>query len=350
MSKLPRNVSAAYSILQQAIKAAREPGGSGQGIPKVSGAIKGFLHAWKSDPERKAELQRRARFVEERTGPGSPYHEARDAATRAAAPYIDEIDMDRPDGGKPWFPNPKVLLASSVLEPKKGGHIVAATLGQELDDLRVIREESTLPDSVKELIARWRDEAERVELEALELCADGCWYLAHPDAFETILRMNFGFCKAPQLPRVNALLDGIDQGAGDLVGWLEEQRQPQLDTPEGPKQNAEARPTEWIHGWRAIVEAVGIRETMPGASYEELRGKLAHLNKAYGGPIVQGRRGSQPLVERSKLFAWWNDLAEKVQSESDRQRDAEATASAQHPYGAHGVVASDLAGEVRRRP
>lgn len=119
---------------------------------------------------------------------------------------------------------------------------------------------------------------------------------------------------------------------------------------EGASQNAAVSPTGWIHGWRGIVDALGIEEAMPTERYQVLRRKIAILNRTFHGPIVIGRRGSQPLVERGKLLAWWNGLAEKVRSQSDRQRDAEATAGAQHPYGARGIVAPDLAGEVRYRP
>jgi len=102
-------------------------------------------------------------------------------------------------------------------------------------------------------------------------------------------------------------------------------------------------PLPMLTSWREILVALGLKNN------HEDQGKVSRLNKQYAGPICIPGRGAQPVVDKAKLIEWWNDLEAKVRGARDRSRDAKATAAAQHGYGRDGVVAPDLAGEVKRR-
>jgi hypothetical protein len=113
-----------------------------------------------------------------------------------------------------------------------------------------------------------------------------------------------------------------------------------LDTPS---------PKQLLHGWRAIDEALGLSQIYPNMNYDERRRKLAYLNRRLGGPIKAGGKGSQPVVTRSALIAWWNSLEEQVEGLKARIRDRQATLQSRHPYGRTAHVIPELSGHMRRR-
>jgi len=97
-------------------------------------------------------------------------------------------------------------------------------------------------------------------------------------------------------------------------GWLSEDAKfltasvrPHFPMVESGQQPAEPATTQLsvvgepillLRGWRDIVEILRLAETMPKATYSERRRRLAYLNRAYGGLIQIGKRGSQPVVDR----------------------------------------------------
>jgi len=181
-------------------------------MPEVYKTLQVFLDAWKSDPQRKAELDRRAGFVKEHTRPGTPYNDARAAATKAALPHVNNSHSRQP-----LFPTPRAMISSKVLQPRCGGRTLAEALGQERADLQHVLRESTLPAPVKRRIARWDKKAQAVESEARQLRADGCWYLTHPEYLQAGMKLAEGSSLATR-----ALLNAIGQAASALVGWFEE--------------------------------------------------------------------------------------------------------------------------------
>jgi hypothetical protein len=104
-----------------------------------------------------------------------------------------------------------------------------------------------------------------------------------------------------------------------------------------------------LHGWRAIEEALGLSQIYPNMNYDERRRKLAYLNRRFGGPIKAGGKGSQPVVNRSKLIEWWNSLEEHVERLEERIRDKKATMQSRHPYGRTSHVVPEIGGSVKRR-
>jgi len=91
----------------------------------------------------------------------------------------------------------------------------------------------------------------------------------------------------------------------------------------------------------------------PDMSYDERRRKLAYLNEHYGGPIKTGRKGGQPVVNRSELIAWWNSLETLVEKQAKDQKERALSKKEiernLHPYGRTARVAPDLGGSVKRR-
>jgi len=104
-----------------------------------------------------------------------------------------------------------------------------------------------------------------------------------------------------------------------------------------------------LHGWRAIDEALGLSRSYPEMSYDERRRKLAHLNDYYAGPIITGRKGSQPIVNRPELIAWWNSLEDQVEAQKARIHDKQETLRNLRPYGRTAQVVPDIGGSVKRR-
>ena len=208
MPKLPSKLKAAYSDFRGSIKAAKRRAGTSQGMPEVYKTLEVFLDAWNSDPQRKAELNRRARFVKRHTRPDSPYGNARAQAVKAALPYISDHQKRQS-----LFPTRWAMMSWKVLQPRHqyGGHALAEALGQERAALQRVLGESTLPAAVKKKIARWDKKAQAVESEARQLRADGCWYLTHPSGMKFAERF-----------ATKDLLNAIGQAATALVGWFEE--------------------------------------------------------------------------------------------------------------------------------
>jgi hypothetical protein len=117
---------------------------------------------------------------------------------------------------------------------------------------------------------------------------------------------------------------------------------------EGEKPDAQSA-KQLLHGWRAIDEALELSRSYPNMNYDERRRKLTYLNRRFGGPIKAGGKGSQPVVNRFELIAWWNSLEEQVEDQKARIRDKQATLQSRHPYGRAAQVAPDLGGSVKRR-
>ena len=88
-------------------------------------------------------------------------------------------------------------------------------------------------------------------------------------------------------------------------------------------------------------------------SYDERRRKLAHLNRRFGGPIKVAGKGSQPIVNRFELIAWWNSLETLVEKQAKDQKERALSKKEiernLRPYGRTARVAPDIGGSVKRR-
>jgi hypothetical protein len=104
-----------------------------------------------------------------------------------------------------------------------------------------------------------------------------------------------------------------------------------------------------LHGWRAIDEALGLSRSYPNMNYDERRRKLVYLNHRFDGPIKTGRKGSQPIVNRSDLIAWWNSLEDLAENQKARIRDKQATLQSRHTYGRSAHVVPEISGSMKRR-
>jgi len=102
-------------------------------------------------------------------------------------------------------------------------------------------------------------------------------------------------------------------------------------------------PVQWLTNWREILVALSMKDN------KEDQDKVKKLNKTYSGPIVIPKQGAQPKVDKLKLLEWGNGLEQKFRDEKQRQKDTQATAAAQHPYGQGGIVAPDISGGVKKR-
>jgi hypothetical protein len=117
---------------------------------------------------------------------------------------------------------------------------------------------------------------------------------------------------------------------------------------EGEKLDA-ACAKQLLHGWRAIDEALRLSQIYPSLKYDERRRKLLYLNNYYMGPIKVGTKGRQPVVNRSKLIAWWNSIEDLVENQKARIRDKQATLQSRHPYGRSAHVIPEIGGSLKRR-
>jgi hypothetical protein len=143
----------------------------------------------------------------------------------------------------------------------------------------------------------------------------------------------------PALPAASAQITQVpapDEGEGVMLTPT-----PAAVSPESIKQ--------LLHGWQAIVKALGLAQTYPGMKYEERRRKLVYLNRRFNGPIKSRGKGNQPVVNRSDLIAWWNSLEKQAEDAQARIRDKKATLQSHHRYGRTAQVAPDIGGSVRHR-
>ena len=104
-----------------------------------------------------------------------------------------------------------------------------------------------------------------------------------------------------------------------------------------------------LHGWRAIDDALGLSRSYPNMNYDERRRKLAYLNRRFDGPIKTVGKGSQPIVNRSDLIAWWNSLEDLAENQKARIRDKQATLQKRYPYSRAGHIVPEIGGSVKRR-
>jgi hypothetical protein len=98
----------------------------------------------------------------------------------------------------------------------------------------------------------------------------------------------------------------------------------------------------YLMNWREILDALGMN------CNDESRQRVREMNERYSGPIVVGRRGQQPKVEKTKLIEWWNNL--EIQWETGNSRTfAQDTVRPQHNYSRGGTVVPGIAGSVKER-
>jgi hypothetical protein len=157
--------------------------------------------------------------------------------------------------------------------------------------------------------------------------------LPMPDRLQEALRDELVAATVTTPPSTTAPPTGAQQDEGKMPG------------PQSAKQ--------LLHGWRAIDEALGLSRSYSDMSYDERRRKLVYLNNHYGGPIKTGGKGRQPIVNRSELILWWNDLETLVEKQAEDQKarilSEKETLRNLRPYGRTARVAPDLGGSVKRR-
>jgi hypothetical protein len=146
-------------------------------------------------------------------------------------------------------------------------------------------------------------------------------------------------------------------GAADKTRGLVEALAAQLKVPPGggrtPSRGvpldppAPAAPAEYLLSWRAILGAVGMKNTIAD------RQQLRTLNNKYEGPIIMPERGGQPKVDKGKLRPWWDGLesrwVEDRKEAEEKRRDREEATGERHSYGRNGEIVPDIGGHVKKR-
>jgi hypothetical protein len=99
-------------------------------------------------------------------------------------------------------------------------------------------------------------------------------------------------------------------------------------------------PCTLLTNWREITDALGLRH--------DEQDKAKSLNERYDGPIPKPKRGSQPVVDRDVLIAWWNGLAVQERELANQRRGAELSGES-YAHGKSGEVVPEISGEVKRR-
>jgi hypothetical protein len=102
-------------------------------------------------------------------------------------------------------------------------------------------------------------------------------------------------------------------------------------------------PAKLLLGWAQILDAVEHRNN------ETTRLQVRRLNMMHGGPIILGRQGQRPTVDKDKLLTWWNCLEERFQEARQKKQDTESTTQAQYRHGRDAIVAPEIGGHVKKR-
>ena len=201
MSRLPADLRF-YTDLRQAldaagITAAERDAGKGYRVPDIAVPLQAFLGVWNLDAERKAELSRRANLVRDRTGPGTPYAEAKARGKRALK----------------TLRAPEALVRAIVPGSWTQHHHLSASLAQERAILtRVLAVSPSQPPTLE----RWSKELLAIEAEAQLLRADGCWYMTHPEQLEALLTSGLGSSSGV------VVLTSAAHAAEALIEWAQE--------------------------------------------------------------------------------------------------------------------------------
>jgi hypothetical protein len=117
-----------------------------------------------------------------------------------------------------------------------------------------------------------------------------------------------------------------------------------LDGAEQPAEPATpSEPKDYVFGWAEITAA--LKQINDEAQHKRIR----NLHASFPGPIIFGKQGTPPKVDRSKLIDWWNVLEDQWQKSERRQKDIEATVEDSHPYGRTGTVVPDIGGHERKK-
>ena len=66
------------------------------------------------------------------------------------------------------------------------------------------------------------------------------------------------------------------------------------------------QPKSILHGYKDILAALHIQFT------KDQRERVKYANQTQDGPIIVGKRGEKPRVDRRLLVKWWNSLADKI--------------------------------------
>jgi hypothetical protein len=193
------------------LKFAKEWAGSRRGEDDFFDALRVFPDAWNSDVHRKAELARRADLVRVGTAPGTPYAKAKTRAKKGAkALRVPGNPFPVPDQS----PSPTVLATGVLAKKRNEGHHLAEALTQERRDLALLLQEASPSPPIKEALELWQKAAWEVQSQALQLRADGCWYITHPTALKGALRL--------AAPAATALLKTVGQAAAALIRWAKQ--------------------------------------------------------------------------------------------------------------------------------
>ncbi|MCC7424472.1 MAG: hypothetical protein IT428_29750 [Planctomycetaceae bacterium] len=115
-------------------------------------------------------------------------------------------------------------------------------------------------------------------------------------------------------------------------------------TAEDSTQPSVADPKTYHRSWRAILHRLEMKYDETG------RRQVADLNRRFDGPITNLGKGSQPVVEDSRLIEWWNGLELRFQELDDRTRDKAATVETQYLHGPQGeIVVPEINGKMKRK-
>lgn len=134
-----------------------------------------------------------------------------------------------------------------------------------------------------------------------------------------------------------------------LIDWLCETDDPKAgDTTKTTQVSARTReststPIQYAMNWREIVETLGMRNNTTS------RTQVGGLNEFYNGPIIKGKRGQPPKVDKAKLIEWWNGLEDEFKrNESAAEAKAESVTQ-RYQHGRDATVFPEIQGHEKKR-
>ena len=140
----------------------------------------------------------------------------------------------------------------------------------------------------------------------------------------------------------------LQAAVGRLVELLQEVKRTLKDAASGaagdggkPPEVAPSGPVVLLASWPEILAVL--------CKKKDDRRRVSRLNKTYDGPIKIGRKGCQPLVDRTALLKWYEELETRFQDRQSRERDKWATVADQYSYGKAGNVVPEISGGVKKR-
>jgi len=147
---------------------------------KLLRALRTWLRAWRADPERAAELTRRATIVADLSCPGTKYDEAEIAGLAGLAKLPSARVLHKV--------LPRATLRARAHERQERHALTVQRLTDLYGALKAVSTDAGIKAPVRRCLEVWRDAAQRVLEEIEPLKADACAMLENLDDWEPKLR------------------------------------------------------------------------------------------------------------------------------------------------------------------